>query len=156
MATEKVLEWEVLEHEHRPKSSDWTWIVGIAGVACAIIAVIFGNLLFGFFLIIATFTLILFAHKHPEVLHVEITTKGVRVNEEYFPYVKLDSYWVDDVTRAPSLILTSKEKSFLQHIKIPLHEDVDPDHLRDVMLDFLDEEYKEPSLVEEISYHLGF
>lgn len=155
MATHKILEWDVFEYEHKPKSSDWSWIAGIIGISLAVLAVILGNLIFGVLLVIATITVILFAHKHPDVLHVEINNKGVRVNDEYFPYSTLDSYWVDDEGRYPYLILTSKEKTLIPHIKIPIHSDVDPDELKDLMLDYLDQEYKESSLIEEVSYHIG-
>jgi len=52
-----LIEWDAHEYEHRERSPDWFWAVGIISVSVAVAAVIFGNIIFGILVIIAAFTL---------------------------------------------------------------------------------------------------
>ena len=49
MAQEVQLEWDVVETPATKKSVDWFWAVGIILLSLAVIAIVFGNPLFGVF-----------------------------------------------------------------------------------------------------------
>lgn len=156
MPVETIISWEILEHEPRPKSADWTWVVSIIGGAMAIASIIFGNLLFAIFIIIATFSIILYGHKEPELLQVEINRKGIRVNNEFFPYPTIDSFWMDDERGYQVLTILSKKRSILPHIRIRMPEDISMDELRDELLNHIDEDYHPPTFTESLAHFFQF
>ena len=40
------IEWDAHEYEHKERNRDWFWAVGIISVSLAVVAVIFGNIIF--------------------------------------------------------------------------------------------------------------
>ena len=156
MQAEVLFAWEILEHEPRPKSLDWSWVVGILGGAIAIAAFVLGNILFGVFIVIATFSIILYGHKEPDLLMVDISRKGVRVNKEFFPYPTLDSFWIDDERGYPVLTILSKERNILPHIRVPIPHDLNTDDLLDMLLNYLDEDYHPPTFTESLVHFFQF
>lgn len=146
-------EWSALEHEHFERSSEWFWIVGIIAVALAIAALILGNPLFAVLIVISAFLLAMFAVKKPEPVHYQLSQKGVRINNTLYPYRSLKSFFVTHgdprLDMIPKLLLES-DRPIMPLISIPLDESIDPDHVHEYMLKFLEEkEHKEP-----IAHHL--
>ncbi len=156
MAENFTIEWAILEHPFEPKSKDWTWIVGIIGLGVALASAILGNLIFALFLGLATVALIIHGRKDADLLEIGISKKGVRINREFFPYQTLKSFWVHEEENFPTtLSILSRERFFFPHITVPVPEELDPDKLRDVLLDFLDEAYPPPSTIEALAHFLG-
>ena len=52
---EPIIEWNAPEHYYYKRSPDWYWSVGIIAVTGAVLACIFGNVIFGI-LILASAT----------------------------------------------------------------------------------------------------
>jgi hypothetical protein len=146
-----VIMWEAHEYIFREKTNDWYWAVGIIGACAAIVALVFGNILFGLLLIVATFTLCLYGAKKPVYLHVEVNHSGVMINRVLYPYITLKSFWVDNNSHLGThsrLVLKSK-KIASQMIVIPLNG-VHPEELRDFLLDHI----PEAEHVEPLAHHL--
>ena len=156
MQSETIISWEILEHEPRPKSMDWTWIIAILGGAITIASFIFGNYIFGIFLIIATFAIILYGHKDPDLLVVDVTKKGIRVNNEFFPYPTIDSFWMDDERGYPVLTILSKKRTILSHVRIRMPEEISMDDLREALLNHIDEDYHPPTFTESLIHFFQF
>ena len=145
-----------MEHGHHEKSSDWFWIVGIVSVAGTILAVYFGNLLFGLLILLAGFTAILQGHTKPKVVKYEIGRKGIRADDIIYPYTNLSSFWVID-EEVNDRILLKSNKALMPIIVLPFDSmELDPEKIRDYLLDYLDEaELEEPTL-QKIMESLGF
>lgn len=157
MTEDNLVEWETPEYEYREKSSDWFFAVGIIGLALALVALIFANILLSILIGLATFVLIMYSRRVPEIIRVGISTKGVRVGKEFFPYNSLDSFWVEEEEDGTVFLsLLSKERTLRQHITLYVPQEIAADDLKDLMIEFLDEEYHEPSLMEAIAGRLGF
>ncbi len=148
------LQWETLEYIHTEKSADWFWTVGIIAVAIAATAIILNNVLFGILILLATFTLCIYAARHPLVIDVEINDRGIRIDKYFHPYTSLDSFWVEENVHHPKILVKSK-KLLMPYITVHI-EDMDPDEIRDYLNHFLiEEEHTEPFL-QKLMEHVGF
>src|SRR3989344_5061101 len=83
------IEWDAHEYEHKERSPDWFWAVGIISVSVAIASVIFGNIIFAILVIISAFSLSLFINRPPENAHMVIDERGITKNRTHYPYSTL-------------------------------------------------------------------
>src|SRR3990167_8118911 len=113
------INWGAHEHEYKERSSDWFWAVGIVAFSIAIASIIFGNVLFGILVLVASFAMALFINKEPEVTEVVINEQGVARGRVFYTYESLDSFWIDHEHSHPKILLRSK-KFFLPLIIVPL------------------------------------
>jgi len=135
------IRWQGYEYEHRERGRDWFWALGIVGITGAITALLLENILFAIIILIATGIVALFALRHPNVAHFEISERGIAVNNSLLLYHTLDSFWVEDrYENAPAKLLIKSQKIFMPFIVITLHEELYPDDIRDFLLEHLDEE----------------
>lgn len=150
------LTWRALEHPHVEKNIEWFWALGLIGVAGAVATLMFGNVLFALFILVAVFVLALFASRKPEEVEFSLTQRGVRIDNNLYPYQALESFGIDEITpnHLPKLILEQK-KTLALDIVIPL-ENVDPNEVHDYLFTFLPEEDHEEPLSHRIMEWLGF
>lgn len=149
------IEWYAHEYEHKERSQDWFWSVGIITIAIAIATVIFGNVIFAIFILTAVFSLALFINRPPEDVHVVINERGISRDRIHYPYSTLRSFWIDIEHSHPKILLSS-EKIFMPLIVVPLAEGVDVEELNEVLSQFLEEQYHTLPLPERLLEFLGF
>lgn len=149
-----VIEWDAPAHEHKVRSQDWFWAVGIITVSIAIAATIFGNIIFGILILLCVFSLALFINKHPNMVHVVLTEKGITRDRIHYPYSTLESYWLDSDHPHPKIILHST-KFFMPFIVIPTG-DVDPVELDQTLAELLPERFHPLPFAERFLEYLGF
>ncbi|OHB10413.1 MAG: hypothetical protein A3H60_00250 [Candidatus Zambryskibacteria bacterium RIFCSPLOWO2_02_FULL_44_12b] len=149
------IEWDAHEYEHKERSPDWFWAVGIISVSIAVAATIFGNIIFGLLVLIGAFALSLFTNRHPNSTHVIVNEKGVTRDRIHYPYSSLESFWIDTDHPHKKIFLRS-EKMFMPLIIVPLGESVDVDNLHESLSQFLSEEFHSLPFVEKILEYLGF
>ncbi|MES2953766.1 MAG: hypothetical protein V4674_04410, partial [Patescibacteria group bacterium] len=101
------LEWDVLEHPDKEKSTDWHWALGLIALALAVASFIFDNPLFGIFIVLAGLALLFHSHKGPRTIRCQITARGVRYHERLYPYSSLKSFCIHEDRHPRKLILTS-------------------------------------------------
>lgn len=148
------MRWETFEYHHTEKTVDWFWAVGIIAVSIAATAIIFGNLLLGILILVATTTLCLYAARKPEIITVEINDKGVVIHNLFHPYASLDSFWVEEMDHRPKVLIKSK-KILMPYIILAL-EDNNPDEVREYLLNFLKEEEHHEPLLQKLMEYVGF
>jgi len=149
------IEWNAHEYEHKERSSDWFWAVGIVSISLAIASVIFGNIIFGILVLLSAFTLSLFASRPPSILHVTIDEKGITKGKVRYSYQTLQSFWIDTDHPHKKITLRS-EKLFMPLIIVPLSDEVDLDELHENLSRFLSEEFHTLPFIERILEYLGF
>lgn len=155
MAATKI-EWKALEHHHEEKSNDWFWATGIVTVGIAVLSVYFNNLLFAILILLAAFASILNSHTRPRILNYSLTRKGITVGKKLYPYSELESFWVIDEEVHDKILVRSK-KTFMPLLVLPYDSSkTDPDEIADFLLDFLDEEEMDESLLQILMERLGF
>lgn len=146
--------WRALEYEDRERTPDWFWGLGLIAVAFAGLSIYFENYLLAVLVVIGAFSLMLFAIRKPEHVEYELHEDGIRINKTFYPLNTLQSFWVEQFTAEPKIIIVSK-KFFVPHIIIPI-EDYDPKKIREFLLNKLEEvEHHEP-LLHTITERLGF
>lgn len=149
-----IIEWNAPEHHHVEKTSDWYWAVGIVAVTAALVAFIFGNIIFGILIVVGTCALMLHASKYPATVHCEINDRGIAVDETLYPFLSLDSFWINLDEPQPKITLKSR-KSFMPYITIHIDE-VNPEDIREILLDYIAETEHHESFAQKLLERLGF
>jgi|JI6StandDraft_1071083.scaffolds.fasta_scaffold12662_6 hypothetical protein len=145
MAQDTMLEWNVVETPPVKKSVDWFWAVGIIILSLAVIAIVFGNPLFGVFLVVVLFVLFVLTHKHPRTIHYILTKDGIFEGERLYLFSNLKSFYVDETTYHVPTLLVEVKRWFLPIVSIPLPQEIAPQDIRMYMRPYLMErELKEP------------
>lgn len=148
------IEWDAHEYEHKERSQDWFWAVGILTFAIAVTAVILGNIIFAILVLTAVFTLALFVNRPPQTVHVVVDETGIARGRVKYPYESLSSFWLDEDHPHPKIILRSK-KLFMPLIIVPLG-DTDAIKLNEILSRYMTEEYHSLPFVEKVLEYLGF
>lgn len=120
----------------------------------AIVSVIFGNVLFGLVIAIGAIALGLHALRQPKTIRCEINSRGVMLGTTLFPFLSLESFWVRENMIPNQLVLTSR-KMLMPHITIFL-EGVSAEEVREVLLEYLDEEEALETVSDRVLELLGF
>lgn len=154
--TKKPIEWKGHEYTHFEKGSDWYWALGLMAVAGAVAALIFQNVLFALFILIAAFVLALLASRKPNEVSFAISQRGIRIDTTLYPFQTLKSFGIEELTpeHTPRLIFRSK-KLFAMDIIIPL-EHVHANEVHDFLINFLEEDDHSEPLIHKVMEWLGF
>src|SRR3989344_5288870 len=155
MAPFKPLHWQAYEYELRERSTDWFWAVGIITVAIVVTAIIFNNVLFALVMFLGGFSLSLYAARPPHIMDIVLDEVGVRVNDYFYPYRTLESFWVEEHIEIPRLFLKS-QRLIMPYIIVPLDEDLDPAKVKRFLERHLPEVFHSESIFEKLLERLGF
>lgn len=147
--------WEAPEYIHYEKKVDWYWALGIITIATSIATFIYGNVLFGVFIIIAGSSLAIFAHRKPEMIVYTISEEGIQIGKFYFPYRTIKAFWIDNEPHPRELVLHT-DRSILPHVTVPVPENVDTQGLRSFLKRFLKEEEMHEPGFHKVFDRIGF
>lgn len=148
------ISWEALEYEYEEKSSDWFWVVGGVAFFAIIVSLLFKNILFAIIILIAAFSVAMYAKRPPQYIKFSLSRRGVRVNNTLYPYDHLESFWVEENLPIPKVMLKS-ERFFLPYVIMPI-QGINPDVIHDFLSKHLPEKKHEESIVEVLAEHIGF
>ena len=88
------------------------------------------------------------------MIHCEINDRGVVIDSILYPFLSLESFWIDAHKR-PAKIIIKSHKMFMPFINIYIDE-VDPEDVRDILLNYISEtEHHEP-ISQKLLEMLGF
>lgn len=148
------LEWSALEYEHRERSADWFWALGVGVVASSLAAIIYNNYFFATLLILGGVLLGFFAKKAPDTVSYELNQKGLKTGSRLYPYENIKSFWVQ--TEPKFILFIKSERFFMPILTIPIEADIAEDvHVILAEMGITLEEMREhPS--EKIIEMLGF
>lgn len=149
MKGETILEWQSPEHHFDKKSSDWYWILGIITVGSSFLSFYFGNFLFGIFIIIAGATVGMLSFKETKIVPVKITTVGIIFNRNLLAWSMYRSFWIEEEHVHGSRILMHPKNNYLPIVAITIPEEIDLNELRDLLIEFLDEEPMQESILNK-------
>jgi hypothetical protein len=154
MATEALIFWNAHEHLHTEKKPDWYWMVGIITLALAAVAIIFGNIITGIFILVATSALVIHTAIPAKNIYHEVNDRGIVVDNVLYPFLSLESFWIPHDEFPPKILVKSR-KTFMPYIVIYIDE-VDPEEVREVLLRYIAETEHHESLLKHILERLGF
>ena len=156
MTQNENIKWNAFEYEHKEKNQDWFWALGIIAVSVAGVSLMLDNILFGILILVGSFSLALFANRHPDLIQFEINKRGVVIGDTLYPYNTLDSFWIEDTSKTsiPKIIIKSK-KVLMPYIIIPF-EDVYSAQIHNYLSRHMKEEEHEEPLSQKILEYFGF
>lgn len=149
MKDETILEWISPEHHFDRKTNDWYWMLGGITLGASVLAFYFGNFLFGVFIIIAGATIGMLSYKDTREISVRITARGIIFGKYLYTWMSLRSFWIEDEHVHGNRILLRSTNSLLPLIIIPVNEGIDLNDLREVLMEFLAEEFMEESIIHK-------
>lgn len=147
--------WKTFEHNYTEKTTDWYWIVGIVTISITIISVLMNNIIFAVLVLVASFTMSLFASRRPAVVDVVLNATGITFGQTFYSYSSLKSFWVETRDANPRIILETK-RVFMPFSTIVIDDDVRPEDVEKFLRKYLKvEEHIEP-FFEKLLVYLGF
>lgn len=149
-----LLSWETPEFFPKERTNDWYWALGIIALAIIVTSILLNNILMAVFLIIATFTIFIYAKKKPEIITIQITDDGVKAGRNLYPYSLLKAFYINDNALIPELLL--KSESVLNSIIIIPIPKTDPEKVRSTLTYYLSEEEIREPLSQKLMEYLGF
>lgn len=149
MENQTILEWQSPEHHFDKKANDWYWILGVICLGASVLAFWFGNFLFGIFIIIAGATIGMLSYKETKIVPIKINVKGIIFGKYLYPWMSYRSFWIEDEHTHGARILMHPVSSYLPLTVIPINEEIDLNDVRDILLEFLEEEFVAESLVHK-------
>ncbi len=154
MAIEPLISWTAPGHYYVEKTPDWYWVFGIITLALAVVAFILGNVITGIFILVAATALVLHASRPPRVLYHEINDRGIVVHNTLYPFLTLESFWIPHDEFPPKIIL--KSRKLLMPYIVLLIDEVDPEHVRTIMLTYIAETEHREHFLKHVLERLGF
>ncbi len=147
--------WEALEHHHDEKRSDWFWALGIVTVGAAIAMMMFDNTLFAILILLAGFVMGVLAMREPKVIAYAVTMRGIRIDEQLYPYSTLECFFIDEDNPLGPQLLIKSEKLFMPLLIMPIPEEY-LDEIDDILSERLPEEELEEPLASKVFEFFGF
>ena len=147
------ISWHVETHEHRERTPDWYWGLGLLSIAGAGLSIFFGNLLFGMIILIAAASLGTLMARGPREHLVRIDQRGLAMDGTLYRWDKIESFWVEE-RRRPQLLVTT-EGILHPQLVIPLGDRSRAQNVRQYMKHHAREEEQEPHLGEHIAEMFG-
>jgi hypothetical protein len=148
--------WTTHEYEHRKKSTDWYWALGIIVIVGSVLAFITGNFLFGFLVLLGGFMVGIFATKKLDPVQVVITKGEIIINKLTIPFSSITGFWMYRNPFGTKKLLFKTTKNFHSTISIPIDEDVSTDELHTFLINYFEEQEIKESFTDIISERIGF
>lgn len=101
------LSWTVSTHEHKERSADWYWTLGLGALAGAGLSIFFGNMLLAVILLLGGGSLGFLVARGPREHDVTLNQKGLSLDGTLYPYKNITSFWVEEGTEPKLLVSTS-------------------------------------------------
>ncbi len=146
----RAITWEAPEHYYQERGKDWYFILTIMVLALVVPALLLNNVLFALLIFVAGGTLALASLKRPSIIPYSISVRGIRIDDDLYPYTTLDAYHIDEEDpRGPQLLILTK-KRFTPIITIPLPAEY-IDDVEEIVRDRLVEKFlEEPAFLKII------
>ena len=153
MAEDSGISWHVDTHEHRERSNDWYWGLGLIALAGAGLAIFFGNALFAVILLLGLGSVGVLVARGPREHEVRVTSKGLHFDGTLYRWSSVSSFWVEE-NREPHLLVTTQGVLHPQLV-IPIGDVNRARNLREYLRRHSTEEEQEPHLGHYVAEMLG-
>ncbi len=148
--------WDAPHYEHRAKSTDWYWILGILAVVGIVLSILSHNLLLAFLLGLGAVLMAIYAGKDSPIIHIEITQKGIRVDDSIYPYKNIKSFWIYKTKDESYRLILEVERVYVPFFTLPIAPEVPLNDLRSFLKLKIEEvEHREPT-IDTVMHSIGF
>lgn len=150
-----LLEWDAYEFKQKEKRPDWFWALGIIAVAGSTVSFIYGNFLFGVFIILATIALFFFGTAKPKRFTYMIMGEGIVVEDVLYPYKKIHAFWMEEIDGEGRLLLRTENK-LVPVIVAPFEDEETGDQIHNILSQIMEEKPLREPIAHIIMDRLGF
>jgi hypothetical protein len=140
-------EWKVTKEKEK-RSIDWYWGLGLLGVFGSAAAFLFGNFLFGVFIIVAAIVLFITAKQDRGAGSYKITDKGIVIDDTLFRYKTIDSFWIEQHHDDGPVLLIHTSRTLDPIEVIPLSQEISIKEIHGFLENIITE-----SPLEETRFH---
>ena len=100
-------------------------------------------------MVLGWFTIMLYSARPAEIISASISTQGVTVKKDLYPWANIKSFWIFEKSYKKEISLELK-RQFMPFLKIPLG-DIEPAKVREILLKFIPEKEQEESFIDNLS-----
>jgi hypothetical protein len=147
--------WSAYDTNSKEKSADWYFILWTIAIAGAVASFLLNNVLFGLFLIIAAFSISIYASRKPKLVEFKVSRKGVEADTLLIPLSSLSHFYIVEDSEPIYLLLQSK-KIVSPLFSFPVGQEIEVDSLREFLMTFLEEQVMEVPFYQRIMDRVGF
>lgn len=152
---EPTFSWQAPEYEHFKKHPKWYWVTGGLLLAIIIYALVTNSILMAITFILIGMLGYIYAEREPRIIQMEILPDGIRVDNYFYDYDNIRSFWIFyEVEEAIKVLSLHSKKTFLPHIHIPIG-DANPIKIRETLLFYLPEIKQELSIFDRLERIIG-
>lgn len=151
-----IYSWEAFEYKDRALKTDWFWALGIIALAGSIASFIYGNFLFGVFIILASVAVVFFGTVKPKRIKYEITEGGIIYEKNFYPFETLHAFWLNELDETDKKLLVKSERTFVPILTLPYETNEQGDDIYDILSDLIPEEPLQEPIGHLIMERLGF
>ncbi|MEZ4210822.1 MAG: hypothetical protein R3B39_00790 [Candidatus Paceibacterota bacterium] len=150
-----LIEWEAFEYKDKKRKPDWFWAVGIIAIAGSAATFIYGNFLFGIFIVLTAAAMFFFGLSKPQRIKQRITVDGIIFDGRLYPFDRLFSFWMEELDGEKRLLIRS-DKTFMPVMVMPFEDDDTGEYIRAILSEILPEEEIHESFAHKVMDRLGF
>jgi hypothetical protein len=147
--------WQIEEYTHKEKGPDWFWALGVIAIAGAAIAVIYHDVLFAIFIVLAAIILGYYAAREPKIIEISISDDGIRIRNYFYSFAKLKGFAIDDNGVRNHLLIES-DRLVMPLIAIALPITIDTEALAELLETKIPMLPLKEHMSRQIMEHLGF
>ncbi len=151
-----IFSWQAYEFKEKELKNDWYWALGIIALAGSVASFIFGNFLFGIFIIIASILIFIFSKKKPRFTTYEITENGVLYEGTFYFYENLKSFWIEEADKNDKKLLIKSDRLVVPILTLPYDKDETGEKIFESLSDTLPYEPLQEPFGHMIMDRLGF
>jgi len=148
------ISWQAPEYDHKEKSVDFLWAIGLIALAAAGVAIWRDNNVFAIFILVSGFVLIMFSVRPPQEIEFSISNDGLKAGKDLYPWKSLKGFNAIDGNPYGKLLVETS-KYFLPVYNIPVPADIFED-VRDVFKNIVEKKEIEESRSALFMEKLGF
>jgi len=147
--------WQAPEYEHFEKHPKWYWVTGGILLAIIIYALATNGILMAITFILIGMLGYVYAERKPKTIQMEITPDGIRVDDYFYDYDNIRSFWIFyEVEEEIRILSLHSKKTFLPYIHIPIGN-ASPIKIRETLLQYLPEIKQEISALDRLERMIG-
>ena len=152
---EPVFSWQAPEYEHFEKHPKWYWVMGGILLAIVVYALVTNSILMAITFILIGMLGYIYAEREPRIIEMEINPDGIKVDNYFYDYDDVRSFWIFyEVEEGFKILSLHSKKTFLPHVHIPIG-DANPIKIRETLLSYLPEIRQELTILDRLEKLIG-
>lgn len=146
--------WSVMTHEHRERSTDWYWGLGVLAIAGSAASIFFGNVLLAIIIALGAGSIGFLAARGPREHMIRIDARGLSIDGTRHPWSSISSFWVEHETDIPRLFFTMRA-ALIPYVSLTLDDRAQGESVRAHLRRYLEEVEQGPHIGEHLAEIFG-